>query len=242
MRRRISCLISFSFARMRSARVFRLIWNLPARVLPQMKVKPRKLKVSGLPSPRRLRRSAAKRPNSISRVFSANKDSRPQRYLIFRGSIPHPMQSLCTLRNPCCQWPRNTRYQAGATPYLSRASTGWIAPACGWRTYSITSSVAVSPSTCQQRDSIAAKLRCRSEDLCRDPAIALQEFHGVAVGILDENGANSEIKRFIGRGDVAPTRLIDGELIRATSSSRATSRVKCLAGLTFSRSGRDGIK
>ena len=58
-------------------------------------------------------------------------------------------------------------------------------------------------------------LRCRSEDLCRDPAITLQEFHGVAVGILDENGANSEIKRFIGRGDVAPTRLIDGELIRA---------------------------
>jgi len=58
-------------------------------------------------------------------------------------------------------------------------------------------------------------LRCRSEDLCRDPAIALEEFHGVAVGILDENGANSEIKRFIGRGDVAPTRLIDGELIWA---------------------------
>jgi hypothetical protein len=50
------------------------------------------------------------------------------------------MQSLCTLRNPCCQWPRNTRYQAGATPYLDRTSTGWIAPACGWRTYSITSS------------------------------------------------------------------------------------------------------
>jgi hypothetical protein len=33
-------------------------------------VKPRKVKVSGLPSPRRLRFSAAKRPNSISRVFS----------------------------------------------------------------------------------------------------------------------------------------------------------------------------
>src|SRR4030081_2926629 len=72
-----------------------------------------------------------------------------------------------------------------------------------------------SPSTCQKRDSMPAGLRCRSEDLCRDPAIALEEFHGVAVGILDENGANSEIKRFIGRGDVAPTRLIDGELIWA---------------------------
>ena len=49
------------------------------------------------------------------------------------------MQSLCTLRNHCRQWPRNTRYQAGATPYLGRTFTGWIAPACGWRTYSITS-------------------------------------------------------------------------------------------------------
>ena len=25
---------------------------------------------------------------------------------------------------------RNTRYQAGAAPYLGRTSTGWIAPAC----------------------------------------------------------------------------------------------------------------
>src|SRR6516225_30375 len=44
-------------------------------LLPQMKVKPRKLKVSGVPSPRRLRRSAAKRPNSMSRVFSGCSDS-----------------------------------------------------------------------------------------------------------------------------------------------------------------------
>jgi hypothetical protein len=35
---------------MRSARVFHLIWNLPTRVFPQTKVKPMKLKVSGLPS------------------------------------------------------------------------------------------------------------------------------------------------------------------------------------------------
>ena len=46
-----------------------------------MKVKPRKLKVSGLPSPRRARLSAARRPNSIRRVFSgwsasANSSSR----------------------------------------------------------------------------------------------------------------------------------------------------------------------
>ena len=33
-------------------------------------LKPRKVKVSGLPSPRRLRFSAARRPNSMSRVFS----------------------------------------------------------------------------------------------------------------------------------------------------------------------------
>ena len=55
--------------------------------------------------------------------------SRPLRYLIFRGSIPHPMQSLCTLRNHCCQRPRNARYQADATPYLGRTFTGRIAPA-----------------------------------------------------------------------------------------------------------------
>jgi hypothetical protein len=33
---------------------------------------------------------------------------------------------------------------AGATPYLGRTSTGWIAPACGWRTHSITSSARAS--------------------------------------------------------------------------------------------------
>jgi len=54
------------------------------------------------------------------------------------------MQSLCTLRSHCRQGPRNTRYQADATPYLGRTCTGWIAPACGWRTYSITSSARAS--------------------------------------------------------------------------------------------------
>ena len=39
------------------------------------------------------------------------------------------MQLLCTLRNHCRQGPRNTRYQADATPYLGRTCTGWIAPA-----------------------------------------------------------------------------------------------------------------
>ena len=59
-----------SFARMRSVRVFRLMQEFAPADLPLMKVKPRKLKVSGLPSPRCLRLSAAWRPNSISRVFS----------------------------------------------------------------------------------------------------------------------------------------------------------------------------
>jgi hypothetical protein len=44
-------------------------------------------------------------------------DSRPLLCLIFRGSIPHPMQSLCTLRDHCRQWPRNTRYQAANSFY-----------------------------------------------------------------------------------------------------------------------------
>jgi hypothetical protein len=40
-----------------------------------MWVKPRKLKVSGFPSPRLARSIAAKRPNSIKRVFSGWSDS-----------------------------------------------------------------------------------------------------------------------------------------------------------------------
>ena len=70
----------------------------------------------------------------------ANRNSRPLRRMTFRGSIPHPTQSLCTLRDHRRQWPRNTRYQADATPYLGRTFTGWIAPALRWRTYSMTSS------------------------------------------------------------------------------------------------------
>ena len=38
------------------------------------------------------------------------------------------MQSLCTLRNHCRQWPRNTRYQADATPYLGRSSNSGLIP------------------------------------------------------------------------------------------------------------------
>src|SRR6516225_7576148 len=69
------------------------------------------------------------------------------------------MQLLCTLRNHCRQWPRNTRYQADATPYLGRTFTGWIAPACGWRTYSITSSARPSSDSGKLRRSRLAVLR-----------------------------------------------------------------------------------
>jgi hypothetical protein len=70
LRRCISFLISSSVARIRSPRDFRFRAKRPRRDRPQMNVKPRKLKVSGLPSPHRSRWSAAKRPNSIRRVFS----------------------------------------------------------------------------------------------------------------------------------------------------------------------------
>src|ERR1700736_522468 len=75
MRRRSSSLILLSVARMRSRRVVLLTRNCPRLLRSQMKVKPRKLKVSGFPSPRRARRSAAKRPNSIRRVLSGLSDS-----------------------------------------------------------------------------------------------------------------------------------------------------------------------
>ena len=45
----------------------------------------------------------------------------------------HPAQLLCTLRHGRHLPRRNTRYQAGATPYLGRTFTGWIPPA-SWRT------------------------------------------------------------------------------------------------------------
>src|SRR3954468_22674667 len=46
-----------------------------------------------------------------------------------RGSIPHPTRLLCTLRRGRRLPRRNTRYQAGATPYPDRIFTGWNAPA-----------------------------------------------------------------------------------------------------------------
>src|SRR6267378_8177451 len=70
-RRRLSwSLTSASFARIRFEIVTRLTQNRPFFDFPHMCVKPKKSNVSGLPKPRFPRRSAAYRPNSISRVLS----------------------------------------------------------------------------------------------------------------------------------------------------------------------------
>jgi hypothetical protein len=69
-RRHSSPLMARSVTRIRSRRVLRLRRKWPPRETPQIWVSPRTLNVSGLPRPRRARRSAAKRPNSIRRVLS----------------------------------------------------------------------------------------------------------------------------------------------------------------------------
>src|SRR5437868_15386529 len=68
IRRRSSSFTSLSLATARSRRVFRLSRKFPRRDLPHRNVKPRKLKVSGFPSPFVSRLAAAWRPNSIRRV------------------------------------------------------------------------------------------------------------------------------------------------------------------------------
>ena len=50
-----SSLIFCNLARIRSRRVFLMSWNLPCVLHPQIYVNPRKLNVSGLPSPRSAR-------------------------------------------------------------------------------------------------------------------------------------------------------------------------------------------
>jgi hypothetical protein len=104
----------------------------------------------------RLLRTSDKRPCHRS----ANHGNEPApRIPMDSGSTPNPMQSLCTLRSHCHHWLRNTRYQADATPYLGRTFTGCIAPACGWRTHSITSSARASSNGGMVRPSALAVLR-----------------------------------------------------------------------------------
>src|SRR5262245_9053505 len=62
---------------MRSRRVFRLIWNCPPLLVPQMKVKPRKLKVSGFPSRATLTTSAIG-PKQLAVVWTLILQSEPE--------------------------------------------------------------------------------------------------------------------------------------------------------------------
>ena len=62
--------MAFSFATIRFFAVIRQTVNVPVVSCPQKWVKPRKVKVSGFPSPRCFRFRAANRPNSISLVLS----------------------------------------------------------------------------------------------------------------------------------------------------------------------------
>ena len=78
-------------------------------------------------------RAAAPRMSALLMLPSAVSTDSASARSNFRGSIAHPARSLCTLRRWSCLQPRNTRYQAGAAPYLDRIFTGWIAPAF-WRT------------------------------------------------------------------------------------------------------------
>jgi hypothetical protein len=104
------------------------------------------------------------------------------------------MQSLCTLRRPCRQWPRNTHYQAGATPYLGRTPTGWIAPACGWRTHSITSSARASSVGGISRPSDAAVLRLMTSVSLVVCWTARRESPPCAIGLKPIPVQNSRLK------------------------------------------------
>src|SRR6516225_8912842 len=71
MRRRSSVFTAFSLACSRLRIVCRTTVNIPLLLFfPQICVKPRKLNVSGFPSPRRFRFVSANGPNSRRRVFS----------------------------------------------------------------------------------------------------------------------------------------------------------------------------
>ena len=62
--------MAISFALIRFAAVCRQTTKRPVEFVPQKCVNPRNVNVAGFPSPRFRRSDAAKRPNSISRVFS----------------------------------------------------------------------------------------------------------------------------------------------------------------------------
>src|SRR6516165_12444800 len=74
-------------------------------------------------------RASAPRIRGAAQLPSAVVNASAPAVSVFRGSISHPIRLLCTLRRGRHLPRRNTRYQAGATPYLGRTFTGWIAPA-----------------------------------------------------------------------------------------------------------------
>ena len=82
----VRVLTSCSFA----CHLRRIVWrstvNRPVLVFPQQCVKPRKLKVSGFPSPRPRRFRSARRPNSMRRVLSGC-SVRPNRAKRSRSSV-----------------------------------------------------------------------------------------------------------------------------------------------------------
>jgi hypothetical protein len=71
-----------------------------------------------------------RRPAIAKRLFRARSHTPCNRCVRFASKVTSGNATLAT--------------QVDATPYLGRTFTGWIAPACGWRTYSITSSARAS--------------------------------------------------------------------------------------------------
>ena len=164
------------------------------------------------------------------------------------------MQSLCTLRDHCRQWPRNTRYQADATPYLGRTFTGWIAPACGWRTYSITSSARASSVGGTSRPSALAVLRlitssnlvgCLHRQVGR--LLALEDTVDVAGGatelvdivspVGDQAADDDEGALEVDRGQLVLGRQPDDQ---GAMTNRRSARRHDQPAVGRAREGRDG--
>src|SRR6476661_5407328 len=70
----------------------------------------------------------------------ANENPRPLRCLIFRGSIPHPMQSLCTLRNLLSPVATQHSLPSGRYSLLGPVFHRLDRTSFAWRTHLITSS------------------------------------------------------------------------------------------------------
>jgi hypothetical protein len=76
-----------------------------------------------------------------------------------QAAVPPSQKSLILHKISDTPEPRIIRYQADDTPYLGRTCTGWIAPACGWRTYSIRWSAVITSVSGMAKPSALAVLR-----------------------------------------------------------------------------------